>query len=1211
MRYIKKFFSLLMVLIIIASIQILNVSAEGFAGTYIQGDFCFGYVYPGPSGGLLDMYLKEYKGTEQTVTIPSYVINEKLSTITASRIIGIWKEAFKENKSINCVNIPNTVDFIESQAFYGCSNLRTVSANYVEHIGTEAFYGCTSLTEVTLASTKELQLNAFGRCTGLEKLTYNNNITSGTISNAFSGCTNLKEIVIGEGVSEIPDSMFENMLYITNIEISDNVRIIGKNAFSGCTSLKELSIPDDVYELGKSAFSGCVLLKKVNIPYFVTRIESGTFAGCKNLEEIVISENTIFIDQNAFDAETSVTIVCKKNSYADEYAKEHDINTRYYTSNIYEDGSYLYPYLISDESELSSIRNDMNAHYKLVSNIALTKAWTPIGTSTMDYFVGSLDGNGYDISNLNSQGSYAGLFGCNAGVIKNLTVYVGQISATEYAGGICGYNLGCIDNCNVYGNTIFSTEYAGGICGYHSNNSSGWLVSLSNCYSEIDEVSGYYAGGIVGYNQFENIERCSTNSKVSGSYSGGLIGFNVGNVYESCAFGTVSGTISGGGLIGYQSGKDLSVSNCYSSGIIQGNVNNGGLIGYIMATCNISNCYSMGRVKAWASSEEKYNLVGVDAGDATYENCYYLYYGKLSNNRGSGIPISNLALQYQTTYKNWGFGSIWKMSANDYAHPVLLNVRTQNTMPIKFFGDINGDQVIDASDYSHLNNYIFDNTLEIDLSSSDVVPDDIINRKDLLRLAKYFAGQDVILGIEDDTDQETHKKNFVYITLCDKEFTYDGAEKTIAITGTLPTGVNAKVVYENEKATNVGEYNVKAIVTADGYNTLILNAKMAIKPKTVQVTSIDMNGKTAVLTGVLEKDRTVTLDFDQLNIDNEEIIDITTSTVKVSNFVLAGENATNYIVATEFLESRILKDNSITINVTANNGTVTGGGKLIKNSDILLSATANEGYKFMGWYINDILISSNNPYIFKGATDIVITAKFELENSGGDSGGSSGGSPGGSSGGSLGGSLGGGSTDTTSETANNTDVKDEKPENIKLTYANVFTDVKEIDWYYEAIQFAYEKGITSGVSETEFAPNQKVTRGQFITMLFRAYNINEMTGDNFSDCGNTWYTGYLAAAKQLGISNGIGNNKFDPEREITREEMVTLLFNYLKYSGEVDDESTNSIFADNEAISDWAKAGVAYVSTRGYVNGKGNNIFAPKDNATRAELVQIFFNMLK
>ena len=174
-----------------------------------------------------------------------------------------------------------------------------------------------------------------------------------------------------------------------------------------------------------------------------------------------------------------------------------------------------------------------------------------------------------------------------------------------------------------------------------------------------------------------------------------------------------------------------------------------------------------------------------------------------------------------------------------------------------------------------------------------------------------------------------------------------------------------------------------------------------------------------------------------------------------------------------------------------------------------------------------------------------------------------------------------------------------------------FIDVKDTDWFSGAVEFVYEKGIAKGVSDTEYAPQGKVTRAQFITMLCRAYEIEEMTGDNFVDCGDTWYTGYLAAAKQLGISNGIGDNKFAPEKEITREEMVALIYNYLKATGKVTEETAELTFIDSDTVSEWAKAAVTYAAKNGIVNGKDNNMFDPQGTATRAELAQIFYNMFK
>jgi hypothetical protein len=78
-----------------------------------------------------------------------------------------------------------------------------------------------------------------------------------------------------------------------------------------------------------------------------------------------------------------------------------------------------------------------------------------------------------------------------------------------------------------------------------------------------------------------------------------------------------------------------------------------------------------------------------------------------------------------------------------------------------------------------------------------------------------------------------------------------------------------------------------------------------------------------------------------------------------------------------------------------------------------------------------------------------------------------------------------------------------------------------------------------------FSPDSSLKRGEFLTMLLRAYSISPdaKPPDNFAAAGNTYYTGYLAAVKRLGITAGVGNNMFEPDKDITRQEMFTLLCN--------------------------------------------------------------------
>ena len=141
-----------------------------------------------------------------------------------------------------------------------------------------------------------------------------------------------------------------------------------------------------------------------------------------------------------------------------------------------------------------------------------------------------------------------------------------------------------------------------------------------------------------------------------------------------------------------------------------------------------------------------------------------------------------------------------------------------------------------------------------------------------------------------------------------------------------------------------------------------------------------------------------------------------------------------------------------------------------------------------------------------------------------------------------------------------------------------------------------------------------VTRAQYLVTMMRAYGIDpdKNPEDNFADGGNTWYTGYLASARRLGISAGIGNNLFAPDKIITRQEMFTMLYNALNVIGKLPSGTsgkTLSDFSDAGDIETWAKDAVQLLVETGMVKGDGNRLL-PSDNATRAQVVQMFYNLL-
>ena len=182
-------------------------------------------------------------------------------------------------------------------------------------------------------------------------------------------------------------------------------------------------------------------------------------------------------------------------------------------------------------------------------------------------------------------------------------------------------------------------------------------------------------------------------------------------------------------------------------------------------------------------------------------------------------------------------------------------------------------------------------------------------------------------------------------------------------------------------------------------------------------------------------------------------------------------------------------------------------------------------------------------------------------------------------------------------------------------YHNVsFGDVLPSAWYHQAVKTIAAREITMGASKTEFRPDATTTRGQFITLLMRTYAIAEDKdyNANFADAGATYYTHYLAAAKRLGIAQGVGNNLFAPDQAISRQEMFTLLYRAMGILGQAhhgDSGKTLDDFSDKAAVAPWAEEATAHLVETGAVTGYNGKLF-PMATATRAETAQVLYRLI-
>ncbi|MDD6484252.1 MAG: S-layer homology domain-containing protein [Clostridiales bacterium] len=176
---------------------------------------------------------------------------------------------------------------------------------------------------------------------------------------------------------------------------------------------------------------------------------------------------------------------------------------------------------------------------------------------------------------------------------------------------------------------------------------------------------------------------------------------------------------------------------------------------------------------------------------------------------------------------------------------------------------------------------------------------------------------------------------------------------------------------------------------------------------------------------------------------------------------------------------------------------------------------------------------------------------------------------------------------------------------------DIFNDISGVEWARESIIALYKAGIIDGVSEGKFEPNALVTREQFVKMLVCTYGLENADAKcSFEDVeANSWYYGYVAAACEAGIVNGISDVLFGTGQNITREDMAVMAYRAALFGNTAFKNGAES-FADDEKIYDYAKEAVYALKAEGVMTGKENNLFAPKDFATRAEAAKIIYGLI-
>jgi hypothetical protein len=186
-------------------------------------------------------------------------------------------------------------------------------------------------------------------------------------------------------------------------------------------------------------------------------------------------------------------------------------------------------------------------------------------------------------------------------------------------------------------------------------------------------------------------------------------------------------------------------------------------------------------------------------------------------------------------------------------------------------------------------------------------------------------------------------------------------------------------------------------------------------------------------------------------------------------------------------------------------------------------------------------------------------------------------------------------------------VENTDPDDIPVT--KEYTDVNADNWYYKAVEYVTEKGLMNGVGDDTFEPNSNLTRAMLVTILYRLEDEPEVTENAFDDVNEgLYYTDAVNWAAENGIVQGYGDGKFGATDEITREQMAVILYNYAAYKQyelvSEDDLSDLSDFPDASDVSTWAQDAMRWAVGAELINGM-DGALNPSGTASRAQVAKI------
>ena len=703
--------------------------------------------------------------------------------------------------------------------------------------------------------------------------------------------------------------------------------------------------------------------------------------------------------------------------------------------------------------------------------------WKPIGSVFDDkgnlqhYFSGKFYGNGHTISNLDFSENYGKTEYPSFGFFSE--VYGAEISGLTIQGKLDVSNSGYV--------------YFGTVAGVAADS------KISDCVSDVSftdtdkNINGTVA--LCGYAINSTIEYCqnkgnfSITKDVSSFQMGGIVGLAQNSTVQYCANtgDMTSWTPCTGGIVGqlYQASK---IINCYSTGKIaplgKGTTDFGGIAGIVGAGTEIRHCYFAGGMDlSQYTATTPYKRLGGIAGDVSsdtpvFENNYF-------------VETENVPACFK--YQNAGI------------EKTLNFMKTED-----FFNEITAAG----------GNYRFNSNGTPILPAPKYAVSFVVTPAELANVVIKVNGQEV----------------------------------------TNPVDLEAGTYTVEVSADNCEVFNLNITITAD---TATHTQTIAMTYLPADYTKVDAAIAKA---NALNKDNY--MDFSGVEAAVKAVVrdkNITEQS-EVDAMAKAIEDAINALVRKSSGGDDSDPTYAIEVGKDIRNGTVTANRRYAERGDtVTITVKPDDGFKLDDLTVTDkngnelkLTDKGNGKYTFKmPAGKVTVSATFAPEK----------------------------------------------------TAADYFADVPANSYYADAVSWAAKNGITGGIGNGLFGPNQPCTRAQIVTFLWRAAGSPEPKAmSSFADVStDAYYAKAVAWAVENGITTGTGDGKFSPDATCTRAQSVTFLFRAI---GKLVDSKAE--FSDVLTDSYYANA-VAWAVENGVTNGIGDGLFGPDNSCTRAQIVTFLF----